>query len=104
MCEHCREMPKVIAAPKKSEDKSNRKQRILDIATEEFAANGLAGTRVDVIARKARCNKQLIYYYFGGKEKLYDEVLANMMATTRQEESVVDTEASLSALAARRGG
>jgi AcrR family transcriptional regulator len=66
-------------------DNGNRRQRILDIATEEFATKGLAGTRVDVIAQKARCNKQLIYYYFKSKENLYDEVLGSMMAQTRAE-------------------
>jgi AcrR family transcriptional regulator len=63
---------------------TDRRQRILDIATREFAAKGLAGTRVDVIAQKAGCNKQLIYYYFQSKDQLYDEVLATMMADTRR--------------------
>ena len=55
------------------------------MATQEFAAHGLAGTRVDTIAQKAGCNKQLIYYYFKSKENLYDEVLVTMMAQMRPE-------------------
>lgn len=40
-----------------------------------FAAKGLAGARVSEIAAQAGVNKQLISYYFGGKEGLYDAIL-----------------------------
>jgi AcrR family transcriptional regulator len=53
-------------------------QRILDVATREFARKGLAGARVDEIARRAGVNKQLLYYYFKNKEGLYNAVLAEM--------------------------
>src|SRR2546426_24035 len=52
------------------------RERILDAALEEFAANGLAGARVDAIARRAGLNKQLISHHFGGKEALYRAVMA----------------------------
>jgi TetR/AcrR family transcriptional regulator len=51
------------------------RQRMLDIATREFAAKGYAGARIESIVSAARCNKQLLYYYFGSKAALYDEVL-----------------------------
>lgn len=57
--------------------------RILDAATEEFAAHGFAGARVDAIARSAGCNKQLIYHYFGNKSGLY-EAVAMKALTARQ--------------------
>jgi AcrR family transcriptional regulator len=50
-------------------------QDILNIATEEFATNGLSGARVDEIAERTRTSKRMIYYYFGGKEGLYQAVL-----------------------------
>jgi AcrR family transcriptional regulator len=53
-------------------------QRILDVAIREFARKGLAGARVDEIARRAGVNKQLLYYYFKSKEGLYNAVLASM--------------------------
>lgn len=53
------------------------------MATDEFAQKGLAGARVDEIARKARANKQLVYYYFGGKLGLYNEALGHMMEESR---------------------
>jgi AcrR family transcriptional regulator len=51
------------------------RQRILDAALDEFAAYGLAGARVQRIARRAGINKAMLYYYFGSKERLYLEVL-----------------------------
>jgi AcrR family transcriptional regulator len=49
--------------------------RILEAAFREFAEYGVAGARVDRIARNAACNKNLIYVYFGGKEALFATVL-----------------------------
>lgn len=51
------------------------KTRILDAAFQEFAEHGVAGARVDRIARNAACNKNLIYVYFGSKEALFATVL-----------------------------
>jgi TetR/AcrR family transcriptional regulator len=48
---------------------------ILDAATAEFSREGLAGARTDTIARAARVNKALLYYYFHDKESLYAAVL-----------------------------
>jgi AcrR family transcriptional regulator len=51
------------------------KARILDAAFHEFAEYGVAGARVDRIAKNAACNKNLIYVYFGSKEALFATVL-----------------------------
>jgi TetR/AcrR family transcriptional regulator len=48
---------------------------ILQAAAREFAENGIAGARTDSIARHARVNKALLYYYFEDKETLYGAVL-----------------------------
>lgn len=48
---------------------------ILKAAAREFAEHGIAGARTDAIAREARVNKALIYYYFQDKETLYGAVL-----------------------------
>ena len=52
------------------------RERILDAALEEFAANGFAGARVEAIAQRAGLNKQLISHHFGGKRALYRAVMA----------------------------
>ena len=46
-------------------------QRILRAAEENFAERGLAGARTGAIARAARVNKALLYYYFSSKEELH---------------------------------
>jgi TetR/AcrR family transcriptional regulator len=48
---------------------------ILKAAAHEFAELGIAGARTDAIAREARVNKALLYYYFKDKETLYGAVL-----------------------------
>jgi AcrR family transcriptional regulator len=48
------------------------KTRILDAALDEFAAKGLAGARVDEIARRAGANKAMIYYHFDSKAGLFN--------------------------------
>src|ERR1700720_1215496 len=50
---------------------------ILHAAAEEFSEHGIAGARTDAIAREARVNKALLYYYFKDKETLYGAVLDN---------------------------
>ena len=50
---------------------------ILQAAAKEFAELGIAGARTDAIAREAKVNKALLYYYFTDKETLYGAVLDN---------------------------
>jgi AcrR family transcriptional regulator len=52
-------------------------RRILDAATEEFAARGIAGARIDRIISAARTNKAQLYGYFGNKDGLFDAVIAD---------------------------
>ncbi len=49
--------------------------RLLVEARRAFAEKGLAGARVDEIARAAGVTKQLVYQYFSSKEQLLDSVL-----------------------------
>lgn len=51
------------------------RRRIFAAACAEFAANGLAGARIERIAAGARANKQAIYLYFGGKDELFATVV-----------------------------
>jgi TetR/AcrR family transcriptional regulator len=48
---------------------------ILQAAVREISREGLAGARTDAIARAAKVNKALLYYYFKDKEALYGAVL-----------------------------
>jgi len=60
-------------------DAERTRGRILAAAAREFAAKGFDGARVDVIARRAGANKQLIYHYFGDKRGLFDAAVRDML-------------------------
>jgi TetR/AcrR family transcriptional regulator len=66
------------------------RRRILDAATAEFAGKGLAGARVDEIARRAGINKRMLYHYFGNKEALWLAVLEEAYLNIRDEEREID--------------
>ena len=73
-------------------DADRTRLEILTVATHEFADKGYAGARVDEIAAKTRTTKRMIYYYFGGKEKLYIAVLERAYAGIRTLEQQLDVE------------
>jgi AcrR family transcriptional regulator len=56
-------------------DAADTRRRILDAATEEFSARGLAGARVMAIAERALANQRMIYAYFESKEGLFKAVI-----------------------------
>jgi TetR/AcrR family transcriptional regulator len=62
-------------------------QRILRAAEENFAERGLAGARIGAIARAARVNKALLYYYFASKEELHRFTLTTLFRQLREQTS-----------------
>ena len=65
-------------------DAERSRAALLDAAQTEFAEKGLAGARTNVIAARAGVNKQLIAYYFDGKQGLYDAVVERRRAVVAQ--------------------
>src|ERR1035438_1014944 len=59
------------AAGERQRDAERSRQALLTAALDEFSRKGFAGARVAEIAERAGVNKQLINYYFGSKEGLY---------------------------------
>ena len=55
------------------------RERILDAALGCFARTGLAGTRLDAIAREAGLSKPNLLYYFRSKTELYVAVLTRTL-------------------------
>jgi len=80
------------AAGSRSQDPEGTKADIIEIASEEFALNGLAGARIDEIAARTRSSKRMIYYYFGDKEGLYLSALENAYRVVREGEQRLDVE------------
>ncbi|HVZ17961.1 MAG TPA: TetR/AcrR family transcriptional regulator [Terriglobales bacterium] len=62
---------------------------ILKASLHEFAAEGVAGARIDEIARTAGVNKALLYYYFHDKESLYGAVIDDIFQQMRERLLVV---------------
>ena len=74
----------------RTQDPEGTRQNIIEIASEEFALNGLSGARIDEIAARTRSSKRMIYYYFGDKEGLYLSALENAYRLVREGESKLD--------------
>jgi TetR/AcrR family transcriptional regulator len=66
-----------IIEPRRSQEERRDESRakILAAAEQIFARDGLEGARTDAIADAAGVNKALLYYYFKGKESLYEAVI-----------------------------
>jgi AcrR family transcriptional regulator len=77
---------------KNGRDPERTRARILEAATGEFAHHGLAGARVDRIAKQAGANKRMLYYYFGSKEDLFLTVLEASYERIRDAERQLDLE------------
>ncbi len=63
-----------MANPMKHRNPQRSKQTILLAAEELFARKGPSAS-VDLIARKSRLNKRMVYHYFGSKAGLWQAVL-----------------------------
>lgn len=55
------------------------RDRIVGVATREFAEHGIAGARIDRIVAAARTNKAQLYAYFASKEGLFDAIFADSL-------------------------
>jgi AcrR family transcriptional regulator len=85
-------------APEDRQRDAERSRRLLmQAAVVEFAAHGLSGSRVSDIAARAGVNKQLISYYFGGKQGLYEAISDQWR---RDEQDFARPDTSLAELAA----
>ena len=65
------------------------RQLILSAAQDEFAAYGLNGARIDRIAKRVGASKNLIYHYFGSKDRLYLNVLEGIYREMREDQDDV---------------
>jgi TetR/AcrR family transcriptional regulator len=75
---------KPIDKRKKGRDAEATKEALLRSATELFALHGFEGVSVETIARQAGVNKALISYHFGGKERLYNEILKTTLEEAKR--------------------
>ncbi len=55
------------------------RERILQVALEEFAANGFEGTSMAHIARRAGVTQPLVHYHFSSKDALWRAAVDNVL-------------------------
>ncbi|MEU6404385.1 TetR family transcriptional regulator [Streptomyces sp. NPDC046985] len=60
------------------------RDRIVTAAKAEFSQHGIAGARIDRIAKAARTSKERVYAYFPSKEALYRFVSAQELAAVAE--------------------
>jgi TetR/AcrR family transcriptional regulator len=85
--------PRSIGRRKKPRDSAATAASILAAATNEFAAYGFGGGRVDRIAERAGVNKRMIYHHYGHKQGLYLAVLEQAYSRERSAEQTLELEA-----------
>ena len=60
------------------------RERIVAAATAEFSRHGIAGARIERIAKAAKTSKERVYAYFSSKEALYRHVYAQELSAVAE--------------------
>lgn len=68
-----------------SRDPAAKRRQLLEAALAEFAQYGIAGARMDRIAKLAGCSAGLVYTYFGSKDDLFEAVYDEVIVRTVSE-------------------
>jgi TetR/AcrR family transcriptional regulator len=89
-----------IATPARLPGEAQR--RILASARAEFAEKGFAGARTESIVRAAGVNPNLLYHYFGSKERLFVAVMEEVYGDVRSHHGDLELESQSPEEAIRR--
>lgn len=81
--------PAPAAPPARVRNPERTREKILAFATEEFAARGYDGARVDAIVARCGISKNLLYHYFESKEDLFVRVMERAYAAMRERQNRV---------------
>lgn len=71
---------------RRSNDPARVREKILKLASEEFARIGFEGARMDRIAERCGVSKNMLYYYFKSKEGLFVAALERMYQSLRDQQ------------------
>lgn len=63
------------------------REKILTVATQEFAERGYDGASIEAIVLSCQISKNLIYHYFDSKEGLFIEVMERAYGAMRERQS-----------------
>ena len=67
--------------------KLEARERIISAAKAEFSKHGFAGARMESIAKVAKINKAMLYYYYGSKKNLYVNLLKSLFSQGSKSEA-----------------
>jgi AcrR family transcriptional regulator len=74
----------------------DKKEHIIQSATELFAEKGFEGTSVRELAAKAEVNLAMIHYYFGSKEGLFQAMVEHKTAYMKERIAEIQAHKTLS--------
>jgi len=69
---------------RKAREREERKKAILRAAMSVFSAKGFIRTTVSDIAREAGFSKSALYFYFGGKEEIFIEIIKKIITDFKE--------------------
>ena len=61
----------------------DRRSEIIEAAKKRFALNGYSPTSMDDIAKDVGINKASLYYFFKGKEQIFEAIIEEVIAQIR---------------------
>lgn len=70
-------------------DTDATRKKILDAAIAEFSERGFSGARIHQISQNSACNRERIYFYFGGKTQLFEAALTHQLVTALDDLPVI---------------
>jgi AcrR family transcriptional regulator len=70
-------------------DTDATRKKILDAAVAEFSERGFSGARIHQISQNSGCNRERIYFYFGGKTQLFEAALTHQLVTALDDVPVI---------------
>jgi TetR/AcrR family transcriptional regulator, regulator of cefoperazone and chloramphenicol sensitivity len=84
----------MLAHQKRSDSRSETRQRLIAAAADEFARHGFANARVRHIVEQAHANLAAVNYHFGGKDGLYRATLAALASESRAKKAAAELAAT----------
>jgi AcrR family transcriptional regulator len=70
-------------------DTDATREKLLDAAITDFSDRGFSGARIHQISRISGCNRERIYFYFGGKAGLVEAALTHELVTALDDLPIV---------------
>jgi AcrR family transcriptional regulator len=84
---------RAAAKANKSEHYVERRRALVDAAATVFQEKGFSGASVDDIAQAAGIDRASIYYYAGGKQEIFDEIVLDAFgANIEMAEAIRDSD------------